>query len=145
MEASRWRSISLGFLLFVGAVRADEPLARTGRYVLDPNTSAIVQTGGIAGVHWTYAVEGQFCLIVDTEAGSARFEQVDANAIDDSEPARTLDPNEAFNLAGLTGTFRHNGSIVFRGQTADGSSALLTLTVADDTLYLAGQTVPPPN
>jgi hypothetical protein len=34
--------------------------ARTSTYQFLDDKSTITQTGGIAGVHWIYAVEGQF-------------------------------------------------------------------------------------
>jgi len=66
----------------------------------------LVQKGGIAGIHWTYMVEGQSLLTVDSEAGTASFTQVDANAVDDSPLQRTLDPNEVFNMAALVDPIR---------------------------------------
>jgi len=149
MEASKRRNLTwalalCGILLLVAAVQAGESVIRADRYVFSPERSTIVQTGGFAGVHWTYSVEGRFCLIVDPDAGTARFEQVDANAVDASEPARTLDPNAVFNLMGLAGVVGDN-EIEFAGQTDDGSSVGLTLTCTDDTVRLTGGTTPPPN
>ncbi len=149
MEAGKtrnymWVFALLGLSLPVATVRADESVIRADRYVFSPEQSTIVQTGGFAGVHWTYSVEGQFCLIVDPNAGTARFEQVDANAVDVIEPARTLDPNAVFNLTGLAGKVVDD-AIEFTGQTADGSTVGLTVTFTDDTVRLTGGTTPPPN
>ncbi len=149
MEASKRRNLTwaltlCGTLLAVAAVQAGESVIQADQYVFSPEQSTIVQTGGFAGVHWTYSVKGQFCLIVDPDAGTARFEQVDANAVDVIEPARTLDPNAVFNLTGLTGVIA-NDAIEFTGQTADGSTVGLTLAVEGDTVRLTGQTTPPPN
>ena len=119
---------------------------QTSRYIFLSDQSTLVQTGGIAGVHWTYAVEGQFLVVVDSEAGTASFAQVDANAVDDSPLRRTLDPNEVFNMTALAGTLVDGGtSIRFEGSADDASSVLITLTFADDTVILKGQTTPPPN
>ncbi len=150
MGASHLRilsGISLLLVIFssVARVRGAEPSIQTSRYEFLPDQSTIAQSGGFAGVHWTYAIGGQFSLIVDAEAGSARFEQVDANAIDESEPPRTLDPNDAFNLAGLTGTVVDDTTIEFTGQAADNSNVLLTLTFEDNTAHLTGETISPPN
>jgi len=139
-----WVFALLGLSLLVATTQADETGVRADRYVFSPEQSTIEQTGGFAGVHWTYSVEGQFCLTVDSDAGTARFEQVDANAVDVSEPARTLDPNAVFNLTALAGVIA-NDAIEFTGQTADGSTVGLTVTLTDDTVRLTGRTTPPPN
>jgi hypothetical protein len=145
MDASKRRNLMWVFVLFgvsllAIAVRADD----TGCYVFAPERSTIAQTGGFAGVDWTYSVEGQFCLIVDPNAGSASFARVDANAIDVTEPMRTIDPNAVFNLTGLVGTVGEDG-IELTGQASDGSTVGLTLTFTDDTVQLTGETTPPPN
>ena len=59
-----------------------EPIESAGMntYVFLPGQSTMVQTGGIAGVHWTYSVEGLFQLTVDPNEGTASFVHVDANA-----------------------------------------------------------------
>jgi hypothetical protein len=116
----------------------------TSVYVLQPGSSTIVQTGGIAGVHRTYTITGTFRLTVDVKAGTAFFSQVDANAVDDSPYQHALDPNEVFNLTELVGTVADGGkSIRFAGQANDGSSVLITLTFSDGTVTLQGQTTPP--
>ncbi len=150
MGASRSRKLTVVFLLLVAffliaTVQGEEPFTESGRYVFNPDQSTLVQTGGFAGVHWTYAIEGRFCLIVDTEAGAAQFEQVDANAVDTSEPLRTLDPNDAFNLTGLVGAVIDETTIEFTGQAANETDVRLTLTFEDDTVQLLGETIPPPN
>jgi hypothetical protein len=117
----------------------------TSVFVFQPDRSTIVQTGGIAGVHWTYRLEGQFRLTVDSEARTASFDQVDANATDDSPYQRTLDPNGVFNLTGLTGRLVDQTTIRFEGKADDGSSVLVTLTLADGTVALKGETLPPPH
>lgn len=139
-----WALVLFGISFCVTPIQADEGVIRTGCYVFEPVRSTIVQTGGFAGVDWTYAVEGQFCLVVDPNAEIAWFARVDANAVDVNEPVRTLDPNAVFNLTGLVGEMRNDG-FEFIGQTPDGSTAELTLTFTDDTVHLSGGTTPPPN
>ncbi len=139
-----WALVLFGTSFLVAPVQADEGVIRTGCYVFASERGTIVQTGGFAGVRWTYAVEGRFCLIVDPDAATARFERIDANAIDVSEPERTLDPNMVFNLTALAGDVAGE-TIEFAGQTDDGSSVHLTLAFADHTVHLTGQTTPPPN
>jgi hypothetical protein len=117
----------------------------TNRYVFQSDQSTIVQTGGIASVHYTYTVEGQFILNVDFDAHTATFEQVDANAMDDSQYKRTLDPNEVFNMTSLVGIVQDNTTMVFTGKQEGGSTIQLTVTLQDESIHLTGNTTPPPN
>jgi len=122
-----------------------EPIPWVNRYVFEPEQSTILQTGGFAGVHWTYVVEGQFILEVDPNAGIASFAHIDANAVDETEPLRILDPNDAFNLMGLSGTVVDDTTIEFAGQAANETTVRLRLTFRDDNVHLTGETIPPPN
>ncbi len=118
--------------------------AQTSICVFDGNQSSLVQTGGIAGVHRAYWLQGQFHLSVDPDAGTATFLRVDANAIDYSDFYSRLDPNEVFNMTTLTGALTASGAYVFQGRISDGSSVQLTLFFKDDSAHLNGQTTPPP-
>jgi len=115
----------------------------TSTYIFLPDQGTVVQTGGIAGVHWTYSIEGQFQLTFDPNAGTAFFGQVDASAVDDSPYRRTLDPNEVFNMTGLVGIIIDDTIIVFAGKATDGSDILIIAILNDDLIYLFGQTYPP--
>jgi hypothetical protein len=126
-----------------GAVDPGLP-ARTSRYIFLSDQSTLVQTGGIAGVNWTYTVEGQFLLTVDSEACTASFAMVDANATDDSDDRRTLDPNEVFAMSMLVGTVLSDTTLDFTGQAADGSNVHITATLQEDLVHLVAETVPPP-
>jgi len=128
-----------------GTAEASKSLNETSIYIFWPEQSMLIQTGGIASVNWTYTLAGQFQLTVDYGTGKAWLSDVDATATDYSEPVRKLDPNDVFNLTGLTGTISRNGSIEFTGQTADESKVLLYLTLSDEWISLKGQTTPPPN
>jgi len=119
--------------------------AETSTYVFAPDQSTVVQTGGIASVHWTYSIKGEFQLTVDPNAGVASFAHVDANATDDSPFKRTLDLNHVFNMTSLAGTVEPTGSIKFTGKATDDSDILITATLQDDVAHLIGQTTPPPN
>jgi hypothetical protein len=112
-------------------------------YIFLPDQSTVVQTGGIAGVHWIYSIEGQFQLAFDPNVGTAFFSQVDANAVDDSPYRRTLDPNEVFNMTGLVGIIIDDTIIVFAGKAADDSDIFIIMILNDDLIYLVGQTYPP--
>jgi hypothetical protein len=113
--------------------------------VLLPDRSTLVQTGGIAGVHRTYRLDGQFQLTIDFAAGTAAFSHVAATATDDAAPPRTLDPNEVFNLTRLAGVIGDDQSVQFTGKALNGSDILLTATFQGDLVHLVAQTTPPPN
>jgi hypothetical protein len=117
--------------------------AGTVRYVLLADQSTLVQTGGIAGVHWTYQVQGQFVLSIDPNAGTASFVRVDANATDSSPYHRALDPNKVFALTSLTGTVASDTTLEFTGKAADGSAVRITATLQDNLVHLIAQTTPP--
>ncbi|MFH1883693.1 MAG: GLUG motif-containing protein [Planctomycetota bacterium] len=121
--------------------------AETSTYVFLSEQSKVVKTGGIAGVHETYPIEGQFRLTVDFDAGMALFSQVDANLIDESGLLYERSLGVIFNMAELLGTVVDDTTIEFVGKTADGmeSDILLTLTFRGDSVHLTGRTVPPPN
>ena len=121
--------------------------AQTSTYLFLSEQSKVVKTGGIAGVHETYPIEGQFRLTVDFDASMALFSQVDANLIDESGLLYERSLGVIFNMAELLSTVVDDTTIEFVGKTADGmeSTILLTLTFRDDSAHLAGRTVPPPN
>ncbi len=121
--------------------------AQTSTYVFLSDQSKVVKTGGIAGVHETYPIEGQFSLTVDFDTGMALFSQVDANLIDESGLLYERVLGVIFNMAELLGTVVDDTTIEFVGKTADGmeSDILLTLTFRGDSVHLTGRTVPPPN
>ena len=121
--------------------------ARTSIYVFVPGQSTLVQTGGIAGVHETYGIEGKFRLTVDFDAGIASFEQVDANLTEPTGFLYSQGLGEIFNMAGLAGTIVDETTIEFEGKTADGtdSDVNLTLTFEDDSAQLTGKITPPSN
>jgi hypothetical protein len=125
---------------------ADEITASSGTstYIFLPEqSSTVIQEGGIAGVHWTYFIEGQFQLTFNPNASTAFFTHVDTNAVDDSPYRRTLDPNEVFNMTGLVGIIIDDTIIVFAGKATDGSDILIIAILNDDLIYLFGQTYPP--
>ena len=121
--------------------------AETSTYVFLSDQSTVVQTGGIAGVHETYPIEGQFRLSIDFDAGTASFSQVDANLTDESSFLHTRSLGVLFNMTKLVGTIAGDTTIDFAGRTADGTDTniLLRLTFTDDLVHLTGETIPPPN
>ncbi|OHB61118.1 MAG: hypothetical protein A2167_08115 [Planctomycetes bacterium RBG_13_46_10] len=155
MIKARYSTISRTIYLLIAvfllsfSVRADEnaPAApdsqKNSIYVFLPQQSTVVQTGGIAGIHRTYVIEGQFQLSIDPNMGSVFFTHVDANAVDDSPYKRSLDPNEVFNLAGLVGIIVDDTLIYFAGRDSNGSDIFITAILNDDLIYIFAQTYPP--
>ena len=121
--------------------------AETSIYVFDPNQSTVVKTGGLAGVHETYAVAGQFQLNVDSNTGVALFEKVNASLTDETGLVYGSSLDEVFNMTGLAGIVVDNTTIEFEGKTADGieSDVNLKLILSDDSAPLTGKTTPPPD
>ena len=132
---SGWALVATG-----GSVQA---AAQNSRYVFQPGQGTVVQTGGFAGVHWTYSVTGQFLLAVDRAAGTASFVQVDANAVDDSPYKRTLDVNQVFHMTSLLGTVVDDATLSFMGMADNGNLIQITATLQGEAIRLAGQTIPP--
>ncbi|MCX5646608.1 MAG: hypothetical protein NTZ17_18295 [Phycisphaerae bacterium] len=124
--------------------QGSKPTTQISRYVFLSDQSKLVQTGGIAGLHRTYTIEGHFLLTVDPNAGAASFRQVDANAVDDSPFRHSLDPNQVFNLTGLDGAILDGVSVRFEGKAKDQSNIVIQLTFQDGRVTLNGQTIPPP-
>lgn len=114
------------------------PTAATIRYELIPDPNAIVQTGGIAGVHQSYQLEGQFELRIDFQARTASFWRVDYGP-----PTRQPDLGAIFNMDALVGTLGDDQTITFTGKAADGGDIVLTLTFQGDLIHLVGETIPP--
>ncbi len=118
-------------------------LSGTSHYVFLPELSTLVQTGGIAGVNWTYSVEGQFYLTVDSNDRTAIFSDVNATATDNGPPLRELDLNDVFSLDSLVGFIADDGTIEFYGKDVNGSDIVLSLTFSDDLVHFVGETIPP--
>ncbi|MFC1765154.1 formylglycine-generating enzyme family protein [Planctomycetota bacterium] len=119
----------------------------TDSYVFLPDQSNVVQTGGFAGVHETYPIQGQFHLVVDANADVASFAAADANLLNPTGFLPTESLGELFNITNLEGTVVGDTLIEFRGKTADDTNTniSLKLTFSADIVQLTGQTIPPPN
>ena len=142
------KTVAVFALIFITQTRLlasndSEKQALSNRYVFQSEQSTIIQTGGIAGVNWNYTLEGQFILNVNFDTHIATFEQVDVNAMDDSQYKRTLDPNEVFAMTSLIGVVQNNTTIKFTGKQNNGSTIHLTGTLQNDSLHLVGNTTPP--
>jgi hypothetical protein len=85
-------------------------------YEFLPNQSIVLQTGGFAGVHIRYPVQGGFQLRTN-DGGQAAFQNVDAAL---GPPAFFQSLEELFNMTGLTGSVIDANTIHFVGQTASG-------------------------
>lgn len=134
-------------LLFLAVLVIGSPGAtgagETSIYVFVPEQSQIAQTGGIAGVNWSYALEGQFQISTDLEAGTARFDTFDTLGTATDRPDHVLDPNSVFNATGLSGVLIDANTVEFGGFAPDGSDVLITLALEADSAHLTGRTVPP--
>jgi len=108
--------------------------AETSIYVFVPGQSTVVQTGGFAGVHETYGIEGKFRLTVDFDAGIASFDMVDANLTEPTGFLYSQSLGEIFNMTALAGTIVDDTTIDFEGKTADGteSDVRLKLSFSND-------------
>jgi hypothetical protein len=141
------RTILLLCVLFLTCSLQAKYGGNTDSYIFITEQSNVIKTGGIAGVHETYPIEGQFHLTVDANAAEASFSYVDAILLSpvSSSPPQSL--GELFNMAGLEGTIVNDLLIEFSGKTADGTNTeiALQLTFDDDTVRLTGQTIVPPN
>lgn len=106
--------------------------------------SVVTQTGGLAGVDWTYRIEGQFHVALDCLTGVASFPHVDAVATDESSsPPRELDLDETFQMTSLIGRVGADGTLFFSGKSTDESDVAMTLTFRSDSVRLTGTTTPP--
>lgn len=136
------------FLLPCAGLSAEFSIG-TNTYLFLTGQSTVVQTGGFAGVHETYPIQGQFQLTVDANVGVASFDTVDANLLNPTGFLSTESLGELFNMTELQGTVVGETLIEFRGKTADDTntdvSLKLTLTDDDGTVQLTGQTIPPAN
>jgi len=139
--------VSLLVCLFGLSAQAEyDAAAETSTYVFVADQSTVVQTGGIAGVHETYGIEGTFQLTVDSDAGIASFDRVDANLTEPTGFLYTQSLGVLFNMTELAGTVVDDTRIEFEGRTSDDTdtSVQITLTFANDSVHLTGETIPPP-
>jgi len=115
-------------------------------YTFEADQSIVIQTGGIAGVHEVYSVEGWFELTLGPAEGAASFSQVDAYLIGDTGLPYTKSLGVLFNMTELVGTVVSGSTIEFEGRAGglDDSSIELTLTYGTDSVELTGRTIPPP-
>ena len=119
--------------------------AESGEYIFLRDRSMVTQTGGIGGIEGAYSIQGRFQSVIDFDASTASFSAVDAKLVDSSGVLPERDLGDVFNLAGLVGTIMDESTILFEGQTADGSDVFVTLSCEDGYALLVGETVPPPN
>lgn len=136
----------LGQSAGAGHIDAAMPVsAQTSTYVFVTAQSTMVQTGGIAGVHETHSISGQFQLWIDPDAGNASFPHVQANLTGKSGFLPSDDLNVFINMTGLVGAISSDDTITFKGKTAYGtkSDVVLKLIFDGDLVRLTGTTVPP--
>lgn len=107
--------------------------------------SAVTQTGGFAGVHETYPIQGQFRLTVDANAATASLESVDAELTRESPFLQNRDLGELFDMNDLAGTVTNDTTIDFQGERVSGTvqKIKLTLTLTAEGAYLTGTITSP--
>ncbi len=126
-------------ILAIVGCHASMAKAETMIYSFLPDQSEVIVTGGLAGVYETYSVVGQLQLTVDSDAGVASFDYVDAT-LDGLTPLSTSSLDELFNMSGLNGSVVSETRIDFTGQSTSPMPAdiLLELTFEDDLIQLTG-------
>lgn len=129
MRTARWG-------LAVLTVIAASASGATGIYEFKSDQSRVVQTGGFAGVHETYRVEGRFQLTVDFVAGSAAFDWVDA-ALSEGPFLHTCDLDALFGMTRLVGSVKDNTTVVFAGPVSS-ERIELTVTLGAEAVHLSG-------
>jgi hypothetical protein len=135
----------LAFILLLSSLWSVTAAGETNIFTFVPEQSTVVQTGGIAGIHETYSVVGQFQLTVDYDAGNASFDRVDANLTKGSTWLYTRDLGVLFNMTELAGTVLNDTTIEFEGRTADGTNVEvhIIVTLTGNSARLIGETRPP--
>ena len=135
------------YILLAVCIFGQSSEAQKSIYSFDSNQSNVVKTGGFAGVHETYLVNGLFQLTVDVNTGTASFDYVEAFLLSPVSSAEPEHLGELFNMTELAGTVVDDTTIEFRGKTADDTNTdiHIQLTLTDNSVYLSGQTIPPPN
>lgn len=109
-------------------------VAETNTCVFIPEQSTVVQTGGVAGIHETYSIQGQFQLTVDFDSNTASFDAVDANL------SNGVDLDDLFDMTELVGTVVSDTEIDFdtNDPLLGGKVVHLDLTLADNSVLLTG-------
>ena len=109
-------------------------------YVFLPDQSTVIEDGGLAGIHETYTVQGQFQLMVDFDANIASFDHVDANLSESVAGGYGQSLDDLFDMTELVGTVVGDTEIEF--DTADpmpgGKVVHLDLTFVDNSIHLTG-------
>jgi len=120
------------------------PLAASGdtveTYQFIENQSTLLQTGGFAGIHETYPVEGTFQLRINSAANTAAFETVNATY---TTPGGAESLGQRFNMTGLTGTVITATTLRFIGDRTFGPGGpsfpvIINATLQGDQVHLTG-------
>ena len=110
----------------------------TASYTFVPDQSTVLQTGGIAGIHKTHTITGQFQLTVDFDTEKASFDKVDATLSDGQ------DLGELFRMTTLVSTEVSETVITFETSPMPGAIyGRLALTFEDGAVRLTGHFAQP--
>ena len=119
------------------------PAGQAATYIFDPEQSTVVQTGGFAGIHETYRIEGQFQLLTNPETAAAKFTAIDAT-LTHSPFLPTRDLGALFNMTGLQGSLITDTQMHFTGKTTDGlADVSIWLILTENAAHMTGQIDPP--
>ena len=109
-KISKLLTLLLFLILFCMVTKAQRTgsetisLPRTSIYVFKYVENTIAKTGGFAGVHEIYHIQGTFQLSVDFDSMTALFSRVDANLLDESGLLYQQSLDEILNMKELIGT-----------------------------------------
>jgi len=131
-------------ILFMAfAVTGVSAPAETVVYTFDTGQSTVVQTGGFAGIHETHHITGQLQLTVDSDAGSAVFNRVDAT-LSESPFLYTRSLEELFSMVQLQGTLTDSKTVEFTLPADTGEVAVrITVELYGDSISLSGHRTEP--
>lgn len=133
-------------LLFSMLAAAPVVNAFEEHYRLSPERSSLLLSGGFAGLHDTYSLDGTFGIDYPTHAE----EDLRTVSLFDVEITLSGDGNLdgsgldwQFDLSTFEGSFVHDGTVQFRGQDRQGADFTLALTLGNASVSLAGENSPP--
>lgn len=115
----------------------------TATYQFVDGESQLSVSGGFAGVHDQYRIEGSLEL-VRSDDGTARFGQVDATLRGDGLSSLDGEPlGSVLNLSELAGLQTRDSTVTFTGRDDSGNAVIkLQLRVVDQSLTVSGGSIP---
>jgi parallel beta-helix repeat protein len=135
---SKMRKKIVIFAVIVSCITGATAFAETTTCTFAADQSTVVQTGGIAGIHITHKITGQFELTVDFETDTAWFSKVDATLSDGR------DLGELFRMTTMVSTEVSGSVIKFQTSSLPGGIyGNLVLTFENGAVQLSGRFMDP--